>query len=117
MTAVGDLSEHFSAGEFADRVTGHLLPPPPQLLQVLERIRAITGRPLAIVSGHRCCERNKRVGGADRSRHIYGDAADIPAGRATPAQARSAGATGIGVRDGWAVHVDVRPGPPTTWSY
>lgn len=113
----GDLSAHFSVGEFADRRTGHVYAPPPALVAVLERIRALSGKPLRIVSGHRCCQSNVAVGGAKQSRHIAGDAADIPPGRATAAQAEAAGAVGIGVRDGWAVHVDVRPGPPARWEY
>lgn len=115
--AVGDLSAHFSAAEFMDRRTGHRVGPPPELLEVLERIRALTGQPLQIISGHRCTKTNRAVGGAPRSRHLSGDAADIPAGRATVSQAEAAGAVGIGERDGWAVHVDVRPGGPARWSY
>lgn len=115
--AVGDLSPNFSRGEFADRRTSHVLGPPLELVLVLEKIRALTGRPLPVVSGHRCCASNAAVGGAKESRHIHGDAADIPSGRATPAQAFEAGAVGVGVRSGWAVHVDVRPGPPVSWRY
>ena len=114
---MGDLSAHFSLSEFRDRSTGHVLRPPAQLLTVLERIRELRPGPLRIVSGHRCCEHNAAVGGADQSRHIYGDAADIPAGRATVAEAAAAGAVGIGESDGWAIHVDVRPGGPARWSY
>lgn len=114
---MGDLSAHFSNHEFVDRRTQHALGPPPELVQVLERIRALRPGPLRIVSGHRCCATNAAVGGASQSRHIAGDAADIPSGRATRAEALAAGATGVGVRSGWAVHVDVRPGPPVTWVY
>lgn len=114
---MGDLSAHFSAHEFVDRRTGHLVPPPADLIVLLERIRALRPGPLRILSGHRCCSTNAAVGGATASRHIAGDAADIPGGRATAAQARAAGATGVGVSAGWAVHVDVRPGPYVTWTY
>lgn len=114
---MGDLSVHFSDGEFADRSTGHRMTPPARLVTVLEAIRALRPGPLTIVSGHRCCDHNAAVGGAPQSRHIAGDAADIPPGRATPAEARAAGAVGVGVRSGWAVHVDVRPGPAVTWRY
>lgn len=72
---------------------------------------------MPIFSGHRCPETNQAVGGACHSRHIEGDAADIPAGFATRAQAQAAGATGIGMRGKWCVHVDVRPGPVTVWQY
>jgi uncharacterized protein YcbK (DUF882 family) len=116
-STMGDLSAHFSRREFADRRTGHELGPPPELVSVLEKIRAITGAPLKVVSGHRCTATNRAVGGAPRSRHVQGDAADIPAGRATVAQAVAAGAVGIGSRGVWAIHVDTRPGPPARWRY
>lgn len=114
---MGDLSEHFSVSEFIDRRTGHRYGPAAELVQVLERIRALRPGPLVIVSGHRCCSSNATVGGAAQSRHVAGDAADIGPGRATPAEAFSAGAVGVGERDGWAVHVDVRPGPRARWEY
>lgn len=117
MTAVGDLSPHFSAHEFVDHESGHRFGPPAELVQVLERIRSLRPGPLTIVSGHRCCGHNAAVGGAPESRHIHGDAADIPPGRATTAEAASAGAVGIGSKAGWAVHVDVRPGAPARWTY
>ncbi len=114
---MGDLSPHFSTHEFMDRRTGHVLGPPAELVQVLERIRGLRPGPLAIISGHRCPATNKAVFGAVRSRHLKGDAVDIPAFRATVSEAAAAGAVGIGERDGWAVHVDVRPGGPARWKY
>lgn len=91
--------------------------PSDELVLVLERVRALRPAPLVVVSGHRCCAHNSDVGGARQSRHIAGDAADIPPGRATPQEALDCGAVGVGERDGWAVHVDTRPGWPVTWSY
>lgn len=117
VTVVGDLSAHFSAHEFVDHESGHQLGPPDELVQVLEKIRALRPGPLQIISGHRCCAHNAAVGGASQSRHIHGDAADIPPGRATPNEAFECGAVGVGVADGWAVHVDVRPGGPAQWQY
>lgn len=115
---MGDLSPHFSKREFADKRTGETVEIDPKLIVVLERIRALNGRPLIIVSGYRSPTTNRSVGGAKRSQHLFGRAADIPAGRATLAQAVRAGARGVGVdRNGWAVHVDVRPGPIASWRY
>jgi len=51
------------------------------------------------------------------SQHTFGRAADIPKGVATLRQALEAGARGVGVHDGWAVHVDVRPGDVAVWTY
>lgn len=114
---MGDLSSHFSTHEFVDHVTGHQYGPPADLVAVLERIRELRPGPLQVISGHRCCGHNAEVGGAGQSRHIAGDAADIPPGRATTAEAFEAGAVGVGTSDGWAVHVDVRPGPRAQWRY
>ncbi len=114
---MGDLSPHFSAREFTDHRTGHLVPPPAKLLAVLERVRALRGRPLRIVSGHRCPSTNTPVGGAPRSRHLKGDAVDIPTGYVTAEEAEAAGAVGIGVLGHWAVHLDTRPGGPARWQY
>jgi uncharacterized protein YcbK (DUF882 family) len=114
---MGDLSEHFSANEFRDKRSGRLVGPPCRLLVVLELLRRDVGRPLTIVSGYRTPETNRAVGGTKHSRHLLGDAVDIPIGYATVAQAAEAGAVGIGSRDGWAVHVDVRPGAPARWTY
>jgi uncharacterized protein YcbK (DUF882 family) len=117
MTSEHRLSAHFRLAEFRDKRTGCNPLPPPALVAVLENIRAITGEPLVVVSGHRCPSTNEAVGGASQSRHLYGDAADIPSGRATVDQAADAGAVGIGESGGWAIHVDVRPGGPARWSY
>lgn len=114
---MGDLTAHFSRAEFAcpDYREGTVSP---QLLGILESLRHVCGdRPLRIVSGFRCVPHNRAVGGADDSRHVHGDAADIPQGYATEAQARQAGAVGVGVFQGWAVHVDWRPGGPARWEY
>jgi uncharacterized protein YcbK (DUF882 family) len=113
---VGDLSPHFSRSEFREHDNGALVGPDPKLVQVLERIRALSGTPLRIVSGYRSRAYNRRIGGAVESQHIYGRAADIEAGRCTVAQALSCGAVGVGYdRSGWVVHVDVRPGRPVTF--
>lgn len=114
---MGDLSPHFDSSEFRDKRDGHYHRPPQALIDVLERIRALTGKPLPIISGTRSRRSNRLVGGARRSRHLVGDAADIPAGHATPEQAIRAGATGVGELRGWATHVDVRPGKARRWRY
>lgn len=105
------ISEHFVEAEFRSKGDGSVRVEA-RLVYHLERLRAICGgRPLRIVSGYRDPAHNRRVGGAAQSRHLHGDAADIPRGYATREQARQAGFTGIGYKGPWAVHVDMRPGP------
>jgi uncharacterized protein YcbK (DUF882 family) len=102
---------HFTAEELGGD-------PDPALVAALERLRAARGGiPLRIVSGRRSAAHNRAVGGAPRSQHLYGRAADIPSGYATVLQAERAGFRGIGSKGAWAVHVDVRPGPPARWAY
>lgn len=113
---MGDLSPHFDSSEFRCKHCGALVPVAPDLLRVLERIRALTGKPLKIVSGYRCREHNERVGGSVASQHLQGTAADIPPFRATAGQASRLGARGIGTRGRWAIHVDVRA-KPARWTY
>lgn len=69
------LSAHFSREELACPHCGacnvHA-----SLLLALEELRAKTG-PLTILSGYRCPEHNKAVGGAQASEHTLGMAADV----------------------------------------
>ncbi len=111
------LSPHFREDEFRDRRTGHVHVDP-ELVQALERLRTLCkDSPLSIVSGYRSRSTNTLIGGALRSQHLTGRAADIPYGYATFDQARRAGFRGVGTKGRWAVHVDVRPGSFVTWSY
>jgi uncharacterized protein YcbK (DUF882 family) len=107
---------HFSRAEFRCPHCGEAFVRP-RLLEALERLRAIHGRPIPIVSGYRCPVHNHAVGGARDSQHVYGSAADLPLGAATVAEAARSGFVGIGSRGPWAVHVDVRDGKPARWSY
>lgn len=111
------LTPHFDDREFIDLRAYAKQDPPVMLLGVLEYLRGMKRRPLRIVSGYRTRATNEAVGGAENSRHIYGDAVDIPSGYCTVAEAEEAGAVGIGSKDGWAIHIDVRPGRPARWTY
>lgn len=106
---MGDLSPHFDTSEFRDHRTGAVVPIDLELVSVLERLRSLYGSPLRIVSGYRSPATNRAVGGARRSQHLLGRAADLEPGRFTVAQAIEAGARGIGHCGGWVVHVDIRP--------
>lgn len=107
---MGDLRRNFSKSEFTCSDCGHYEPIADALLDVLQRARDAKGKPLTIVSGFRCCERNRAVGGYRYSQHLYGRAADVPGGYASAAEWRAWGAIGIGVRNRRVIHVDVTPG-------
>jgi len=105
------LSAHFHSDEFRGPVH-------PELVRSLERLRTLRqGKPLKIISGYRTTVHNREIGGAKRSQHLYGRAADIPYGYATLQEARDAGFRGIGTKGRFAIHVDVRTGPAAHWTY
>lgn len=110
------LSEHFVEREFRCRCCGRVRIVP-ELVQALEQLRAQIEKPITIVSGYRCPTHNRAVGGGSMSSHVTGRAADVRPGLATPAQASGAGFRGIGIRNGWAVHLDVRQGRAARWTY
>ena len=46
-------------------------------INLLEPLRAKLNKPIIILSGYRCSELNKHVGGVSNSKHLYGQASDI----------------------------------------
>lgn len=112
---MGDLSLNFDRREFACTHCGRRVGPSIALVDALQRMRTAIGAPLVIVSGYRCRAHNRAVGGVLRSHHLTGEAADVPRGLIRPALARASGARGIGVRDGWVIHVDAGPWPSVTF--
>lgn len=77
----GTASAHFSFTEFRCTCKGafykcRYILVKRELLQSLEKYRNLAG-PVGIVSGYRCPDRNKAVGGASSSQHMYGAAADV----------------------------------------
>ncbi|MEG1040030.1 MAG: D-Ala-D-Ala carboxypeptidase family metallohydrolase [Pseudomonas sp.] len=56
-----------------------------RLCALLEQVRLLIGRPVLVTSGYRCAALNRMVGGAPRSAHVQGLAADINVSGLTPA--------------------------------
>ena len=86
----------------------------PVALSKLARLQEMVGAPLSITSGYRNPLLNKRVGGAQKSQHMQGNAIDIKIPGATAAEtadfikkASSVGFGGIGGYRPGSVHVDV----------
>lgn len=96
----------------------------------LEAYRAKVGEPVRIISGCRCKGRNKAVGGATSSQHMFGVATDVEALRTVEQRREMKLFAGLGFRRSSrkVVHCDSRdrgghnltggtPARPTTWKY
>ena len=81
-------------------------------------------RPVIVLSGNRCEEENKRIGGFPGSEHIPdpdGEAADIKVKGILPIKlgliAEKVGGLRIGIAR-WGIHIDVKsPSPSKFWIY
>ncbi len=74
---MGDISTHFDRREFACHCGCGFAAVDKKLNEVLEDIRRHFAMPLIINSGCRCPEYNAKIGGAKKSQHVMGMAADI----------------------------------------
>jgi uncharacterized protein YcbK (DUF882 family) len=72
------VAPHFVLREFQCRCCG-CVKLSPGLLERLEALREALGRPVVVTSGYRCPAHNRAVGGAARSLHMTGRAADVAA--------------------------------------
>ena len=94
------------------------------LVYALEELRALAGKPIYITSGKRCDNWNEMVGGAPRSQHLYGMAADIVIPGLHPIEMETLATKvwrfrqgGIGVYPSRGyIHVDIRPGGNARWT-
>jgi len=69
------LSEHFYMSEYQCKDGSMFIEL--ELVEKVEQLRKILGRPIIINSGYRSPEYNVKIGGASNSQHIYGRAVDI----------------------------------------
>ena len=107
------LSENFKVKEFASTDGSDPIFIAPKLVEVLQKIRTHFNKPLTINSAFRTAARNKTVGGAKYSQHLYGTAADIvvkgiaPKDVAEYAEKLMPNTGGIGIYSNFT-HIDVR---------
>jgi uncharacterized protein YcbK (DUF882 family) len=71
------LSPNFTSTEFACKCGCGFDTPGPALVAGLQHLRDAIEKPIVILSGCRCAKHNAAEGGAKRSMHIAGKAADI----------------------------------------
>jgi len=111
---MGDLSAHFSKAELACHCCGELKVDQ-RLIDALEQLRGLAGKPIVVHDGYRCPAHNQEVGGVTDSEHTQGMASDVEVSGLSlqqmyelalqvPAFAQG----GIGVYDSGFLHVDVR---------
>lgn len=107
------LSENFKVKEFASTDGSDPIFVEPELVEVLQKIRSHFKTAVTINSAFRTATRNKAVGGAKYSQHLYGTAADIVVTGVSPLKVAEYAETllpnkgGIG-RYSTFTHVDVR---------
>ena len=104
---------NFKVNEFACSDGGDVVFVSPDLVKILQKIRNHFKKPVTINSGYRTVTKNKAVGGAAYSQHLYGMAADIVVQGVAPkvvaayAESLLPGTGGIGIYSNFT-HIDVR---------
>lgn len=104
---------NFTVAEFACTDGSDVVFISPDLVKILQKIRDHFKKPVTINSGYRTVTKNKAVGGATYSQHLYGMAADITVKGVSPkvvaayAESLLPGTGGIGIYSSF-VHVDTR---------
>jgi uncharacterized protein YcbK (DUF882 family) len=68
---------HFTEEEFSCNCGCGVNEIKSELIDRLETVRKIYGKPMRINSGHRCKVSNDKAGSSDTSSHLLGEAADI----------------------------------------
>jgi uncharacterized protein YcbK (DUF882 family) len=111
---MGDLSPHFSKAELACHHCGKLRVEN-RLLDALEELRGLAGKPVVVHDAYRCQDHNQEVGGVTDSEHTRGTAADVDIPGLSlqemyelALQVPDFVEGGIGVYDSGFLHVDVR---------
>ena len=110
------ISPHFSIGEMACKDGSDKVLYSTELMAMLEKLRAYGGFTVHINSGYRSPSYNRKIGGASKSQHTLGTAADIVVkknGKTVSAKkicclCQDLGFKGVAYISESAVHVDMR---------
>ena len=100
------ITEHFKLKEFACKNSEAIIISE-KLCYILEAIRAHFGKPVTITSGYRTPEHNAKIGGAVKSQHMLGLAADIKIPGVKPSDIASYARTLMPTYSTFT-HIDVR---------
>ncbi len=108
------ISEHFKVREFRCKDGSTIIFVDDYMVEILELLRRKLEKPIIITSGYRTPTHNKKVGGAEYSYHMRGQAVDIkvngiPAKKVAKEIDKLVVGCGIIVYENW-VHFDVRTG-------
>jgi uncharacterized protein YcbK (DUF882 family) len=116
------LSPNFDSAEFACSCGCGYQTPDPDLIAGLQALRDSLGKPVVILSGCRCASHNAAIGGAAKSQHVLGKAADIRVPGMIAQQIYAAAryipkfhGFGVSYEENY-VHLDVRE-TPAKWCY
>ena len=107
------LSNNFIVKEFACKDGSDTILISSELVELLQKIRNHFEQPITINSAYRNATYNKKIGGASKSQHIYGTAADIVVKNIKPLEVAKyaeyimTNKGGIGVYSSFT-HIDVR---------
>ena len=109
-------AKFFVPAEIACRGTGEILVNE-DFLFCLDQLRLQLDRPLKVSSSYRSAYHNAQVGGAVRSCHRLGIAADLPLAGHDKSRliemAKAVGFTGFGISYQTFIHIDI--GRPRSW--
>ena len=119
---MGNLSKNFSRYEFECRDKCGFSTVDTELLDVLQALRTHFKVGVFISSGCRCLKYNTRIKGAEHSKHMWGQAADIQVTNVKPKKVADylektyPGKYGVGRYKNFT-HVDVRPIRMARWGH
>lgn len=116
-----NVSKNFKLYEFECPDGSHLVKVHSKLVLLLQMLRDAIGKPINVISGYRSYPYNKVIGGAPKSQHLDGKAADISVvgmdAKTLAILAENMGFTGIGIythNGNNFVHCDIRQ-TKTVW--